>query len=341
MSRVSLPPHSTSARRSGEDASPANVSAGVPGSIDDARQLQRAELLKRFGASESGDGSLREPRTIAYSAEPVMKALKDDARALQMIERASSPYHNPRTRVRGLSLDATACNCLLETSSSEIFENLTPMHADILTRCSTKSAAFSAKDYSIAPYALKPGRERGDLFLAELTRSDLSYKAVNIPGSAPRFLNVGADAPYGFLLMHKDTPIAAVSYVVAEGPTLFVVMTQRVRQHGVSSEEIAEAKMHEKAAKRLHLKEAMLSLCSSIAETLGCASITYQGALNNRWVHEMVAKGGDDGWNTVCVPRMKFEDAQATYDTFCEAHGFTRDPQSGNFVKALSRSGAR
>jgi hypothetical protein len=270
-----------------------------------------------------------------------MNALTDDARGLQMIGRASSPYHNHRSRVRGLSLDATACNCILETSSREIFEKLTPVHAEILSRCSTKSGAFSAKDYSIAPYALKPGRERGDLFFAELTRPDLSYKAVHIPGSEPRFLNVGADAPYGFLLMHKDTPIAAVSYVVAEGPTLFVVMTQRVRQQGVSSEEIAEAKIHEKAAKRLHLKEAMLSLCSSIAETLGCASITYQGAINNRWVHEMVAKGGDDGWDTVCVPRMKFEDAQATYDSFCEAHEFTRDPQSGNFVKPLGRSGAR
>ncbi len=274
---------------------------------------------------------------IECSTVPTLLALQDDAIASHMIERASNPYCNPRALVRGLSLDATALNCILESSSSDIFEKLSPLHRESLAHCSTNSATFPAADYSVAPYALKPGRGKGDIFLSELTRSDLSCKAFHMPGAAPRLLHVGADAPYGFLIMHKDTPIAGVSYVVAEGPSLFVVMTQRLRQHGSSSAELTEAKMHEKATKRLHLKEGMLSLCASLASTLGCSSITYQGAINNRWVHDMVSKGGADGWDAVCVPRMKFEDAQATYDTFCEAHGFTQDPQSGNFVKVLGR----
>ena len=274
---------------------------------------------------------------IECSTVPTLLALQDDAIASDMIQRASNPYSNHRALVRGLSLDATALNCILESSSSDIFEKLSPMHRESLAHCSTNSVTFPAADYSVAPYALKPGRGKGDIFLSELTRSDLSCKAFHMPGAAPRLLHVGADAPYGFLIMHKDTPIAGVSYVIAEGPSLFVVMTQRLRQHGSTSADLAEAKMHEKATKRLHLKEAMLSLCTSLASTLGCSSITYQGALNNRWVHDMVSKGGADGWDAVCVPRMKFEDAQATYDTFCEAHGFTRDPQSGNFVKVLGR----
>lgn len=274
---------------------------------------------------------------IECSTVPTLLALQDDAIASDMIERASSPYSNHRALVRGLSLDATALNCILESSSSDIFEKLSPMHRESLAHCSTNSATFPAADYSVAPYALKPRRGKGDIFLSELTRSDLSCKAFHVPGAAPRLLHVGADAPYGFLIMHKDTPIAGVSYVIAEGPSLFVVMTQRLRQHGSTSADLAEAKMHEKATKRLHLKEAILSLCTSLASTLGCSSITYQGALNNRWVHDMVSKGGADGWDAMCVPRMKFEDAQATYDTFCEAHGFTRDPQSGNFVKVLGR----
>ena len=275
---------------------------------------------------------------IEYSTAPILHSLQDEVIASQIIERASSPYRNHRTPARGLSLDATALNCILESSSREIFEKLSSIHRETLAQCSANPATFPSTDYFIAPYALKPGREKGDLFLSELTRSDLSYKAFHMPGSAPRFLNVGADAPYGFLVMHKDTPIAAVSYVVAEGPSLFVVMTQRLRQQGFPTVELAEAKVHEKATKRLHLKEAMLSVCTTLASALGCSSLTYQGAINNRWVYEMVSKGGDDGWDAVCVPRMKFEDAQATYDTFCEAHDFTRDPQSGNFVKVLGRT---
>ena len=337
MARCTLPISSNPTLASGGAASLVATAPGGSSTFEDTRRLQRAELLKRFSESQRVQASFGEGRVIECSTVPTLLALQDDAIASDMIQRASNPYSNHRALVRGLSLDATALNCILESSSSDIFEKLSPMHRETLAQCSTNPAIFPSTDYFIAPYALKPCREKGDLFLSELTRSDLSYKAFHMPGSPPRLLHVGADAPYGFLVMHKDTPIAAVSYVVAEGPSLFVAMTQRLRQHGSSTTELAEAKMHEKATKRLHLKEAMLSLCASLASTLGCSSITYQGAINNRWVHDMVSKGGADGWDAVCVPRMKFEDAQATYDTFCEAHGFTRDPKSGNFVKVLGR----
>lgn len=306
-----------------ETPSPVTSKPNEGGGFADIRQLRRFELIQTFSDSE------------LYGAAPTLKALHDESVAPTMIERASNPYHNHRSPVRGLSLKATAINCVLETASRELFEKLTPTHKHILTQCSTNPKTFPSADYGLAPYALKPGRVHGDIFVSELPRSDLSYKAIEMTGSPARLSNVGADAPYGFLLMHKDTPIAAVSYVVAEGPSLFVVMTQRLRHQGFSPAERDEAKMHEKAARRLHLKEVMLSLCSSIASELGCASITYQGANNNRWVHEMVSKGGDDGWDSICEPRMKLEDAKSTYDTFCLAHEFTADQQSGNFVKKL------
>lgn len=290
-----------------------------------------------FGESHTLDAPCGGGRVLQCSAEPTLIALRDDTVAFSMIQRASNPYHNHRSPARGLSLGATALNCILERSSRDIFEKLSPIHGEILASCSTTPATFPSQDYAIAPYALGVSRERGDLFLSELTRSDLSYKVAHIAGSSPRFLGAGADAPYGFLLMHKNVAIAAVSYVVTEGPSLFVVMTQRLRQQGFSDAERVEAKIHEKATKRLHLKDALLSVSSSIADTLGCSSITYQGAINNRWVHEMVSKGGSDGWIDVCVPRMRFEDAEATYDTFCKEHGFTHEPLSGNFVKSLGK----
>lgn len=325
---------------------PPSVSSGEPASFEitppkglsdfkSSQQLRQSELINQFSGPDAIGASSTGGRTIQFSPLPTLQALQDGAVAAPLIERASNPYHNHRSPVRRLSLNATALNCVLETASRELFEKLSPTHREILTQCSTNPETFPSADYAIAPYALKPGRVNGDIFVSELARSDLSYKAIEMTGSPARLSNAGADAPYGFLLMHKDTPIAAVSYVVAEGPSLLVVMTQRLRHQGFSPAEHAEAKNHEKAAKRLHLKEAMLSLCSSIASTLGCSSITYQGANNNRWVHEMVSKGGDDGWDSICVPRMKLEDAKNTYDTFCLAHGFTLDQQSGNFVKKM------
>lgn len=266
----------------------------------------------------------------------LVASLNDESRSALLLQRAANPYLNHRARVVSLSVEATALNCVLELSSQHIFKRLEATHKSILTRCSTNPQLFPSSEYEVAPFALRNGRINGDLFGGELTRSDLPCRVVEMRGSASRVPGVGSDAPYGFLLMHRDAPIAAVSYVVAEGPTLFVVMTQRLRQGLSETMSREEIKDHEKAARRLHLKDAVLELCSSVATELGCTSITYQGAHNNRWVHDMVPVGDDDGWSVTCEPRMRLQDAQETYDFFCEARGFTRDSATGNFRKLLS-----
>ena len=325
--------------RHSEQSSSGQSSRDSRGSVSgqEVLQSQRREvvgLAERLGQTLGvGDSERGAPKETPPSLAP----LYDEQFSGLIINRASSPYQNTRARVQNLSIDATSRNCLLELLSGEMFELLAPVHREIVTRCAKNPDAFPAADYDFAPYALGPGRWNGDLFASELSRPNIPCRTTHIPGSPPRIIEVGGDAPYGFLLMHKDAPIAAVSYVVGEGPTLFVVMTQRLRQSAVSAGDPAAAKMHEKAAKRLHLKDTLLEVCSSIADTLGCASITYQGAKNNRWVHDMVPQGRDDGWSVSCVPRMRFEDALETYDTFCQARGFTADPISGNFVKPLTR----
>lgn len=289
----------------------------------------RAELLSLVSRFE---------RSLAVG--DLVASLSDETRSAPIMQRAANPYLNHRARVVNLSVEATARNCVLELSSNHLFKKLEPTHKSVLTRCSTNPKLFPSSEYEIAPFALQSGRVNGDLFGRELTRSELPCKVMEMAGSLSRVPGVGSDGPYGFLLMHQDSPIAAVSYVVAEGPTLFVVMTQRLRQGLSEGTDREESKNHERAARRLHLKDAMLELCVSIATELGCASITYQGASNNRWVHEMVPVGDDDGWSVSCEPRMRLQDARETYDLFCEARGFILDPVTGNFRKILPQSSA-
>jgi hypothetical protein len=259
----------------------------------------------------------------------------DEATVQQVIRRAQSPYRNHRAPVLNLPAEATARNCLLETASQQIMTELAAQHRGLLERCSSNPALLPSSEFHVAPYALRLDRMQGDLFLSELTRADLRCVARCVPGSPLRLDGGGADAPYGFLLLFKEIPVAAVSYVVADGPTLFVVQTMRLRLPSPSLIDSAELKACQKAVQRLHLKEAMLALCASIASRIGCSSLTYQGAINNRWVHEVVSQGGIDGWDSICVPRMPLEQAREIYDDFCLQHGFVHDASSGNFVKRL------
>jgi len=255
--------------------------------------------------------------------------------AARIITRASSPYHNPRCLIRNLSVDATARNYAIEIASGDIFKGLEATHHKILSDNAKNPALFNASEYSVLPYVLGTGRYRGDLFVSELARPEIRCRSVEAPGSPARLCEAGADAPYGFLLLHGDSPIAAVSYMVIEGPSLFVVMTQRLRQRSSSSIDAPDMKLHEKAIRRLHLRDALLSLCSSIGSAFGCTSLTYQGASQNRWVHEMVPDGPDDGWSVSCKPRLSLSDAKKIYDDFCLERGFTFDPKSGNFCREI------
>lgn len=147
------------------------------------------------------------------------------------------------------------------------------------------------------------------------------------------------DSPVGIALMKDGFPIAVTGFSLRDADTLFVNQFQQVAYDAYDRHGRMIGSRVDEAAKRLDWQEFFYGLLTDFARESRYSKIVLQSWDNNFWTETpreiYDAENGRTVPVPIDVPHLSREIAHKIYDAFAVSHGFTREDDEGDWVKAL------
>jgi hypothetical protein len=188
--------------------------------------------------------------------------------------------------------------------------------------------ADKTKEYALVPIVLDRNEGFHDHWHSAWYHKEFSSK----DNQAKRYY-IWLDAPTGVLLLHRGQPQCLATFIAGENRRLEVPQIQGLKAvvyNPRSGEDLIDEGKRIRVGSRglqpIYFRELLEDCLANFARQLNFESMVIIGAANNPWTYPKYEEKH---------PHLAPEKARVLYDDFALRLGYTKETQSGNWIRAL------